>query len=95
MSQVTKAGQSFIIVAPGCNVDREAFIDNADGKMYVEEIHNSQFITIGIVLAPRNDREMFVYNFCHGILMRYSLMGVLEYCIRDYLNNWSGWTGRK
>ena len=58
---------------------------------YREIICNEHFIDVGVVPTPRNKKEQFIHDICHGVLMRYSLLSIIDYSLRNFFDKWQGW----
>lgn len=67
-----------------------------DGEVYHRRDYHPDYFDIGIIPIPRTRWRVFLYHFCHGILMQYPLWDVLLFSLRycDPTEHWRDWDGR-
>jgi hypothetical protein len=57
-----------------------------NGKMFVHDIDDEDWLLLGVAPVPKTRLEIFVYHFCHGLLMHYPIIKVLLFSIISSLD---------
>lgn len=71
-------------------------IRRIDGAYWYKAVDADGWMDVGIIPIPRSRWRVFLYHFCHGMLMQYPLIEILKFSITtSNMTHWRSWSGRE
>lgn len=59
----------------------EMIVREEDKKVFIELLNDDNWLHVGCIPTPKNEFQWFVYNFIHGLWMKYPIWKVILFSI--------------